>query len=150
MTLSVRKFIAHDYPASLALLFILSFWLIGVLFPDNRRLLTQEIPFAAFAVMWTGVWSILLSWRLLRLLRLFRIGRVAMARITVVFVPRRGPFTYNFAFDHEGHRVRATMHVFRMRLAASLKRGQTVHALYDPTQPTRAVILELFEHSSSP
>jgi uncharacterized protein DUF3592 len=151
MTPSVRRFLAHDYPASLALLFIVGAWLPGALLPGGRRLFSHESRFAAFLVIWTGIWSILLGWRLLRLLRLFRIGRIAPARVTVVWVPRwpgRGPFTYNFEFDHHGRSVRARMHVFRMRVAPSLESGETVQALYDPTHPTHAVILELFNASS--
>lgn len=147
MKLSVRKFLVHDYPASLASLLIIGVWLLGVLLPDGRMLLTQDRGFLAFVVTWTGIWSLLLIWRLRRLLRLFRIGRTATARITVVWVPAwpgRGPFTYSFAFDHQGSRVCTNMHVFRMRTAPSLARGQTVQALYDPAEPTRAVILELF------
>lgn len=150
MTLSVRKAFVHDYPTSLASLFIVGVWLVTLL-ADGPRTLTRDSGLASLLAVWTGIWLALIGWRLQRLFRLFKIGRVAPARVTVVWSPRwpgRGPFSYNFAFNHEGRSVRATMHVFRMRVVPSLKRGEAVRALYDPTQPTRAIILELFEAAS--
>jgi hypothetical protein len=146
MTLSVRRILWNDYPSSIAWMFMVSVWLIGALIPEYRPLLTQ-LPFMLFLIAWTLLWSSVLVWRLQRAFRLLRSGRVAPARVTRVYWGgwRRGPFTYAFAFEHDGGRVRARMHVARMSWRPALVRGQRVDAAYDPKHPTRAIILQLFQ-----
>jgi uncharacterized membrane protein len=146
MRLSVRKVLLHDYPSSLAWMGISSLWLIGVLFPDNRRLIAQSSGFTAFLIISTLLLFVVLVWRLHRASRLFRRGTVATARITMVWAPWRGPFTYDFEFEHEGHPVRARMHLARWRIKATLTHDQRVDVLYDPAHLTRAVIAQFFIH----
>ena len=146
MTLSVRRILWYDYPSSIAWMFIVSIWLIGALIPDFRPLMTQPV-FMLFLIAWTLLWSLVLVWRLHRAFRLFRSGCVAPARVTQVYGGgwRRGPFTYTFAFEHDGRRVHGRMHVARMSWRPALMRGQCVDAAYDPTHPSRAIILQLFQ-----
>ena len=148
MTLSIRRALLYDYPASLGWTFVLGFWVIALLYPDARHLLVHYPPYLIVGAAWTLFWSTLVVLRVFRLSRLFRIGRVAKARVTTVWAPRwrRGtPFSYNFTFDHAGHPISALMHVPRWSWRPTLTHGQTVQAIYDPGAPKRAVIAQFFE-----
>ena len=147
MTLSVRRILWHDYPSSIAWMLILFTWLIGPLIPDFRLLLVQPAVML-FLIAWTLLLSLVLVWRLHRAFRLLRYGCVAPARVTEVYGGGfgRSPFTYDFAFEHDGRRIHARMHISRIfRWRPTLKRGQSVDAAYDPTHPTRAIILQFFQ-----
>ena len=146
MKLSVRRILWYDYPSSIAWMFIVFIWLIGALIPDFRPLMARPV-FTLFLIAWTLLWFLVLVWRVRRAFRLLRSGCVAPARVTQVYGGgwRRGPFTYAFAFDHDGRRIHARMHVARMSWRPALERGQSVVAAYDPTHPSRAVILQLFQ-----
>ena len=150
MTLSYRRVLVNDYPSSLAWMIPAATWLCFALFPDGRRMLAHDPSGAlSFLIILTGMFSLILVWRLRRAVRLFRFGRIAPAHVTTVYAPRSGPFTYGFAFEHEGDRVSARMNVARWRRAPALKRGQSVQALYDATSPRRAIILEFFQTERS-
>jgi hypothetical protein len=149
MTLSFRKVLVNDYPAFLAWMIPAATWLCFALLPDGRRMLAHDPGAVRFLIILTGAFSPILVWRLHRALWLFRFGRIAPAHVTTVSTPWRGPFTYYFAFEHDGQRIRARMHVARWRRAPALKRGQNVQALYDPTSPRRAIILQFFQTERS-
>ena len=144
LKLSVRRLLLNDYPSSLAWMFIVIFWLMSVFAPQARQLLAESW-WIAFLVILAIALATVLMWRIHRASRLFQSGRVTEARITSVWVSQKGPITFDFAFDHEGHRVRTRMHVVRWKRKAALKRDQTVGVLYDPTHPTRAIIARLFQ-----
>jgi hypothetical protein len=146
MTLSVRRILWYDYPSSIAWIFIVSIWLIGVVIPDYRPLMTQP-GFMLFLIGWTLLWSLVLVWRIQRAFRLLRSGCVAPARVTEVYGGgwSRGPFTYAFAFEHDGRCVHACMHVARTSWRPALTHGQRVDVAYDPTHPSHAIILQLFQ-----
>ena len=147
----MRRILWYDYPSSLAWMFIASSWLIGALTPEFRPLMAQPVVML-FLIAWTLVWSLVLAWRLHRAFRFLRSGGVASARITQVYGGgwTRGPFTYVFAFEHDGRRIHARMHVTRMRWRPPLKRGQSVDTAFDPTHPSRAIILQLFRRELDP
>lgn len=142
----MRRILWYDYPSSLAWMFIVSFWLIGALTPNFRPLMAQPVV-VIFLIAWTLLWSLILIWRLHRAFGFLRSGCVAPARVTQVYGGGfgRGPFTYEFAFEHDGRRIHARMHVTRTRWRPALKRGQSVDAAYDPAHPSRAIILQLFQ-----
>ena len=149
MTLSIRKVLVNDYPSFLAWMIGAVIWLFFALLPDGRRMLARDPGIVRLLIILTGVFSSILVWRLHRVLRLFRLGTIASAHVTTVWTPLRGPFTYNFAFEHDGHHISARMHVVRWRRTPALKRGQDVQALFDPTKPRRAIILEFFQRKRS-
>jgi len=150
MTLSFRKVLVNDYASSLAWVIPVATWLWFALLPDGRRMLAHDPGAVRFLIILTGVFSSILVWRLHRALRLFRFGRIAPAHVTTVWTSWRGPFTYDFAFEHDGHHISARMHVARWRRAPALRQGQDVEALYDPARPKRAIILQVFQAKRSP
>jgi hypothetical protein len=150
MKLSIRNTLLNDYPSTQAWMVILCFWLIPALIPDERRLVTQGTRFIWFSIFVTGLLCPVLLWRLYRASRLFRLGRIAAAHITNVWVASRGPITFYFAFEYEGRSIHARMRVSGWKVVGwksvpAFKRGQNVEALYDPADPSRAIILSLFQ-----
>jgi hypothetical protein len=142
--LSVRKFLFHDYGASIAWMLALGFWLVAVALPEGRSLLVHYPRYRWFGLGWSVLFASLLAWRLHRISHLFRVGQVATARVTHVTKGRN--IAYYYTFKHEGASIEAYANVPRWGTSVpTLKEGQSVEVLYDPMRPARSIVRQLFE-----
>ena len=140
--MSIRKFIWNDFPALGVAIGIPIVWIIYLAFPfieKGNEPLPTALPIAA-TVMFLGI----LIWRFRRLARLFSNGRHARGQITRISIFRdRGRL--EFVFDYNGSTVASWMPVHKSRAVAALTPGDAVDILFDPADPRRAIVRQIFK-----
>lgn len=139
---SISKTVWTDWPALAVSVGIPILWVIHFAFPLLRSG-AESSPPVAIAIVGTGLCAIILAWRIHRVFRLFAAGRTAPATITRVKIVRdRGRL--EFAFEHEGELVRSWTPVHKNKAVLALEPGDVVETLFDPNNPTTAIVTHLY------
>ncbi len=140
----IASIIGTDWPALLCLISIPGIWIIGFLFPFVRTGASfGSFEMLAFALPISLMAGGLLLWRIARIHRLFSLGRLVSAQVTRIRIVRdRGRLEFEYDFD--GLRRSSWMPVHKNKRVMALAPNQQVEVLVDPTDPTNAIVRQLY------
>ena len=143
LSFSISNTLRTDWPALAAAIAIPVFWLIHFTFPYLRPQ-SEGSPPVAIAASATVLFAALLTWRLRRVARLFAKGSAAPGRVTRIAIARdRGRL--EFEFEHEGQLVNSWTPIHKSKAVLKLCPGETVDVLFDPDEPTTAIVKHLYQ-----
>lgn len=140
MQLSLQKILWNDWPALALAVAVPIIWIIAVAFPHIR-------PGAAFsstiAIVVSTACVFLLVARILRFKSIWNSGAVTDGRVVAVrIIKDRGRFEYEY--EVEGAKIIAWRAVHKSKHVLSFRPGDPVTVAYDPNNPKRSIVRELF------
>lgn len=138
--LSLWRVVTTDYTIFNGLVFPVISLIVIVLTLGNPLLIGILAIASAIALIIAGV-------RFIRILAIFNENQVEEAIINKVYV-YRGRASISFDFTYHGEKYRSTQHVIRTKAIMKYKPGDSVQVLIDWSNPSNALILELFARNS--
>lgn len=140
MKLSLQKILWNDWPALALAVAIPIIWIIAVVFPHIRS--GAEFN-SMIAVIVSTLCIILLIARILSIRAIWNSGAVTEGRVVAVrIVKDRGRFEYEY--EVEGAKVFTWRAVHKSKHVLGFRPGDSVTVAYDPANPKRSIVRELF------
>lgn len=138
---SIGRIILNDYPAFLTLCVPAALWVVYVIGMFRWDDGTGVFLYVAAAAAPIGV--ALLLWRVQHFKSLFEQGQTVTGHIrNIRFYRDRGRI--EFSFVHNGQTFTRGNAVMRTRQTRSLRSGEDVVLIFDPADPRRAIVRDLY------